>query len=67
MIQRVPINVNDIIPASRDVLNHQGISENSVIPDHIISLFEDAVVVFKLKAKPIAIIKKVTVKEFDSR
>ncbi|MEE9448751.1 MAG: vitamin B12 dependent-methionine synthase activation domain-containing protein [Ignavibacteriaceae bacterium] len=65
MIQRVPINVNDIIPASRDVLNHQGISENSVIPDHIISLFEDAVVVFKLKAKPIAIIKKVTVKEFD--
>jgi len=65
MNQRVPININDIIPASRDVLNHQGIPEDSVIPDHIISLFEDAVNVFKEKAKPVAIIKKVTVKEFD--
>jgi Vitamin B12 dependent methionine synthase, activation domain len=66
MNQRVPINVNDIIPASKDVLNHQGIPEDSVIPDHIISLFDDAVIVFKEKAKPVAIIKKVTVKEFDN-
>ena len=66
MNQRVPININDIIPASKDVLNHQGIPEDSVIPDHIISLFEDAVNVFKEKAKPVAIIKKVTVDEFDT-
>jgi len=65
MNQRVPINLNDIIPASKDVLNHQGIPEDSVIPDRIISLFEDAVIVFKEKAKPVAIIKNVTVKEFD--
>ncbi len=65
MNQRVPINLNDIIPASKDVMNHQGIPEDSVIPDHIISLFEDAVNVFKQKAKPVAIIKNVTVDEFD--
>lgn len=65
MNQRVPINLNDIIPASKDVMNHQGIPEDSVIPDHIISLFEDAVFVFKEKVKPVAIIKKVTVNEFD--
>ena len=65
MNQRVPINLNDIIPASKDVLNHQGIPEDAVIPDHIISLFEDAIIVFKEKAKPVAIIKKVTVNEFD--
>jgi len=66
MNQRVPININDIIPESRDVLNHQGIPEDSVIPDHIISLFEDAVNVFKEKAKPVAISKKVTIDEFDT-
>lgn len=66
MNQRVPIDLNDIIPASKDVMNHQGIPEDSVIPDHIISLFEEAVVVFKEKAKPVAIIKKVTVNEFDN-
>ena len=65
MNQRVPLNINDIIPASKDVLNHQGIPEDAVIPDHIISLFEDAIIVFKEKAKPISIIKKVTVSEFD--
>ncbi|RKY90151.1 MAG: hypothetical protein DRQ01_09640 [Ignavibacteriae bacterium] len=58
MIQRVPININDIIPASMDVMNHQGIPEDSVIPDKIISLFDEAVVVFKANAKPVAIIKK---------
>ena len=66
MNQRVPININDIIPASKDVLTHQGIPEDSVIPDHIISLFEDAVNVFKEKAKPVAIMKEVTVNEFDN-
>ncbi len=65
MNQRAPIHLNDIIPASKDVMNHQGIPEDSVIPDHIISLFEDAVLVFKEMAKPVAIIIKVTVKEFD--
>jgi hypothetical protein len=65
MNKQVPININDIIPASKDVLNHQGIPEDAVIPDHIISLFEDAVNVFKEKAKPVAIIKEVTVNEFD--
>ncbi len=66
MNQRVPININDIIPASKDVLNHQGIPEDSVIPDHIISIFEDAVNVFEEKAKPVAIMKEVTVNEFDN-
>jgi len=66
MNQRVPININDIIPESRDVLNHQGIPQDSVIPDHIISIFEDAVNVFKEKAKPVAIMKEVTVNEFDN-
>jgi len=66
MTQRLPININEIIPSSKDVLNHQGIPEDSVIPDHIISLFEDAVKVFKEKAKPVAIIKEVTVDEFNS-
>jgi hypothetical protein len=66
MNQRVPININDIIPASKDVLTHQGIPEDSVIPDHIISIFEDAVNVFKEKAKPVAIMKEVTVNEFDN-
>jgi cobalamin-dependent methionine synthase I len=66
MNKRVPININDIIPASKDVLNHQGIPEDAVIPDHIISIFEDAINVFKEKAKPIAIIKKITVNEFDN-
>jgi len=66
MNKRVPININDIIPASRDVLNHQGIPEDAVIPDNIISLFEDAVNVFKETVKPVAIIKKVTVDEFDT-
>jgi len=56
MIQRVPININDIIPASKVVLNHQGIPEDAVIPNHISSLFEDAIIVFKEKAKPVAII-----------
>lgn len=65
MNQRVPIDLNDIIPASKDVMNHQGIPEDAAIPDHIISLFEDAVNVFKQKAKPAAIIKNVTVDEFD--
>ena len=66
MNKRVPININDIIPASKDVLNHQGIPEDAVIPDHITTLFEDAVNVFKEKAKPVAIIKEVTVDEFDN-
>ncbi|NNG27264.1 MAG: hypothetical protein HKM87_07035, partial [Ignavibacteriaceae bacterium] len=66
MNQRLPININDVIPDSRDVLNHQGIPEDSVIPDHIISIFEDAVNVFKEKAKPVAIMKEVTVNEFDN-
>ena len=66
MNQRVPININDIIPASKDVLNHQGIPEDAVIPDHIISIFEDAVNVFKGKANPVAIMKEVTVNEFDN-
>jgi hypothetical protein len=65
MNKRVPININDIIPSSKDVLHHQGIPEDSVVPDHIISLFEDVVNVFKEKAKPVAIIKKVTVDEFN--
>jgi len=66
MNQRVQINIDEIIPASKDVLTHQGIPEDAVIPDHIISLFEDAIMVFKEKAKPVAIIKKVTVSEFDN-
>jgi hypothetical protein len=66
MNNRVPINLNDIIPASKDVFNHQGIPEDSVIPDHIFSLFEDAVIVFKEKAIPVAVIKNVTVSEFDN-
>jgi hypothetical protein len=66
MNQHVPLNINDRIPASKDVLNHQGIPEDVVIPDHIISIFEDAVNVFKEKAKPVSIIKKVTVDEFDT-
>ncbi|MGB5849267.1 MAG: hypothetical protein WBH40_12310, partial [Ignavibacteriaceae bacterium] len=65
MNKQVRININDIIPASKDVLNHQGIPEDAAIPDHIISIFEDAVNVFKEKAKPVAVIKKVTVSEFD--
>jgi hypothetical protein len=65
MNQLVPINKNDIIPASKDVLIHQGITKDSVVPDHIISLFEDAVTVFKDKAKPVAIIKEIKVKEFE--
>jgi len=65
MNQRVPINKNDIIPASKDVLNHQGIPEESIVPDHIMSLFEDAVTVFKDKAKPVAIIKEIKIKEFE--
>jgi hypothetical protein len=65
MNQQVILNITDIIPASKDVLNHQGIPENSVIPDHIISLYEEAVNVFKEKAKPVAIIKTVTISEFE--
>jgi hypothetical protein len=65
MNQRVAINIKDIIPASKDVLSHQGIPEEAVIPDHIISLFEDAVILFKENANPVAIIKEVTIKEFD--
>jgi len=65
MNQRVPINKNDIIPASKDVLNHQGIPEDSVIPDHIMSLFENAVTVFKDKVKPVAIIKEIKITDFD--
>jgi hypothetical protein len=65
MNQRVAINTTDIIPASKDVLNHQGIPKNAIIPDHINSLFESAVDVFKVKVKPVAIIKMVTVEEFD--
>ena len=66
MNQRVQINIDEIIPASKDVLNHQGIPEDAVIPDHIISLFEDAIRVFKEKVNPVAIIKKITVNEFDN-
>ena len=66
MNKRVPIKINDIIPASNDVLNHQGIPEDAVIPDHIISLFEDAVNFIKEKAKPVSIVKEVTVNEFDN-
>jgi hypothetical protein len=65
MNQRVPINFNDIIPSSKDVFKHQGIPESSVIPDHINSLFDDAVDLFKGKVKPVSIIKEITVKEFD--
>jgi hypothetical protein len=65
MNRRIPINTNDIIPEPKDVLNHQGIPDDSVIPDHIISLFEDAINVFKEKAIPAAVIKMVSVKEFD--
>jgi hypothetical protein len=65
MNQRVPINLNDIIPSSRDVFKHQGIPEDSDVPDHIISLFDDAVDFFKVKVKPVSIIKEITVKEFD--
>ena len=43
MNKRVLININDIIPSSKDVLNHQGIPEDTVISNRIISLFEDAV------------------------
>ena len=66
MNNRVPININDIIPASKDVLNHQGIPEDAVIPDHITTLFENAVNVFKEKSKPVSIMKEVTVNEFDN-
>jgi hypothetical protein len=65
MNQHVSINLNDIIPASKEVLHHQGIPEDSVVPNHIISLYVDAVAVFKDKAKPVAVIKEVTAKEFD--
>lgn len=65
MNQGIPININYIIPESKNVLNHQGIPEDLVIPDHIISIFKGAVNVFKEKAKPVAIIKMVTVEEFD--
>jgi hypothetical protein len=61
----ISINVNDIIPQSKDVLDHQGIPEDSVVPDHIISLFEDAVKVFKEKLNPVSILKEVTIKEFE--
>ncbi|MFC2103326.1 vitamin B12 dependent-methionine synthase activation domain-containing protein [Bacteroidota bacterium] len=66
MNQRIQIDLNDILPASKEVFHHQGIPEDSVVPEHIISLFEDAVTVFKDKAKPVAIIKEVTVKEFNN-
>jgi len=66
MNQHVSINISDIIPASKDVLNHQGIPEDAVIPDHIISLFEDAISIFKEKAKPVSMVKEVTVNEFDN-
>jgi hypothetical protein len=65
MNQRVSININDIIPESKDVLNHQGIPKDSIIPDHIISIFESAVDVFKVEAKPAAITKMIPIEEFD--
>jgi hypothetical protein len=65
MNQRVPINLNDIIPSSKEVFKHQGIPEGSDVPEHIISLFDDAVDVFKVKVKPVSIIKEITVKKFD--
>ncbi|MGD8307615.1 MAG: vitamin B12 dependent-methionine synthase activation domain-containing protein [Ignavibacteria bacterium] len=64
MKQRVTINLNDIIPESKDVFNHQGIPKGSVIPDRVNSLFREAVSVFKEKAELVAIIKEVTITEF---
>lgn len=65
MNQQIVINIIDIIPDSKDVFLHQGIPEDSVIPDHIISLFEEAVTIFKEKSKPVAKLKTITISEFD--
>jgi len=65
MIQHVPIKLLDIIPDPKDVYNHQGIPESTVIPDHISSLFNEALDIFKTKAKPASIITEITIKEFD--
>jgi len=66
MNQRVPININDIIPSSKDVFMHQGIPEDTEIPEHIINLFDEAVSVFKkLNINPAGIIKEITIKEFN--
>lgn len=66
MKQRVPINIDNIIPSSIDVFKHQGIPEEADIPDHIINLFDEAVSVFKkLNIKPLGIVKEITIKKFD--
>jgi hypothetical protein len=65
MIQHIQINVPDIIPDSVNVLKHQGIPGNAVIPKHISSLLEEALHIFKSEAKPVSIIKEITSKEFD--
>ena len=67
MKQRVAINLDDIIPSSIDVFKHQGIPEETDIPDHIINLFDEAVSVFKeLNIKPVGIIKEIAINEFDN-
>ena len=66
MTQQISINLNDIIPDSKDVLNHQGIPEESVIPDHIDLLFNNALTLFEREAKPVAIFKDVTINDFDN-